>query len=201
MDLSSLKAPLGATKKRKRVGRGDASGHGGTSGKGHKGQKARSGGYVRDKDAVDGSMIICEMASYYKEKGMTLVDAINVLYEKYGYYKNALCNFAFEGEDGMKKMNFIMDHLRHNAPAEIAGFKVVGDSDYQLSVRTEGAEKTEITLPKSNVLEYRLENGSKLIVRPSGTEPLLRVMVEGRDLTLIEKLANDISEVIKEELV
>ena len=118
------------------------------------------------------------MASYYKEKGMTLVDAINVLYEKYGYYKNALCNFAFEGEDGMKKMNSIMDHLRHNAPAEIAGFKVVGDSDYQLSVRTEGAEKTEITLPKSNVLEYRLENGSKLIVRPSGTEPLIRVMVE-----------------------
>ena len=114
------------------------------------------------------------MASYYKEKGMTLVDAINVLYEKYGYYKNALCNFAFEGEDGMKKMNSIMDHLRHNAPAEIAGFKVVGDSDYQLSVRTEGAEKTEITLPKSNVLEYRLENGSKLIVRPSGTEPKIK---------------------------
>lgn len=145
-----------------------------------------SGGYVRDKDAVDGSMIICEMASYYKEKGMTLVDAINVLYEKYGYYKNALCNFAFEGEDGMKKMNFIMDHLRHNAPAEIAGFKVVGDSDYQLSVRTEGAEKTEITLPKSNVLEYRLENGSKLIVRPSGTEPKIKIYLSGKGKTAAE---------------
>ena len=145
-----------------------------------------SGGYVRDKDAVDGSMIICEMASYYKEKGMTLVDAINVLYEKYGYYKNALCNFAFEGEDGMKKMNSIMDHLRHNAPAEIAGFKVVGDSDYQLSVRTEGAEKTEITLPKSNVLEYRLENGSKLIVRPSGTEPKIKIYLSGKGKTAAE---------------
>ena len=145
-----------------------------------------SGGYVRDKDAVDGSMIICEMASYYKEKGMTLVDAINVLYEKYGYYKNALCNFAFEGEDGMKKMNSIMDHLRHNAPAEIAGFKVVGDSDYQLSVRTEGAEKTEITLPKSNVLEYRLENGSKRIVRPSGTEPKIKIYLSGKGKTATE---------------
>ena len=145
-----------------------------------------SGGYVRDKDAVDGSMIICEMASYYKEKGMTLVFAINVLYEKYGYYKNALCNFAFEGEDGMKKMNSIMDHLRHNAPAEIAGFKVVGDSDYQLSVRTEGAEKTEITLPKSNVLEYRLENGSKLIVRPSGTEPKIKIYLSGKGKTAAE---------------
>lgn len=145
-----------------------------------------SGGYVRDKDAVDGSMIICEMASYYKEKGMTLVDAINVLYEKYGYYKNALCNFAFEGEDGMKKMNSIMDHLRHNAPAEIAGFKVVGDSDYQLSVRTEGAEKMEITLPKSNVLEYRLENGSKLIVRPSGTEPKIKIYLSGKGKTAAE---------------
>ena len=84
-----------------------------------------SGGYVRDKDAVDGSMLICEMASYYKEKGMTLVDAMNALYEKYGYYKNDLCNFGFEGEDGMKTMNTIMDTLRKNPPAEIAGAKVV----------------------------------------------------------------------------
>ena len=90
-----------------------------------------SGGYVRDKDAVDGSMLICEMASYYKEKGMTLVDAMNALYEKYGYYKNDLCNFGFEGEDGMKTMNTIMDTLRKNPPAEIAGAKVVGRSDYQ----------------------------------------------------------------------
>ena len=90
------------------------------------------------------------------------------LYEKYGYYKNDLCNFTFEGEDGMKQMNAIMDGLRTNPPTEIAGFKVIGNSDYKLSVRTDGEEKSEITLPKSNVLEYRLENGSKLIVRPSG---------------------------------
>ena len=144
------------------------------------------GDYVRDKDAVTASLIITEMAGWYAAQGMTLFDALGTLYEKYGYYKNALCNFAFEGEDGMKKMNSIMDHLRHNAPAEIAGFKVVGDSDYQLSVRTEGAEKTEITLPKSNVLEYRLENGSKLIVRPSGTEPKIKIYLSGKGKTAAE---------------
>ena len=83
-----------------------------------------SGGYVRDKDAVDGSMLICEMASYYKRQGKTLLDVMNGLYEKYGYYKNDLCNFGFEGEDGMKTMNNIMDTLRKNPPAEIAGAKV-----------------------------------------------------------------------------
>lgn len=153
-----------------------------------------SGGYVRDKDAVNGSMLICEMASYYKERGMTLVDAINALYDKYGYYKNDLCNFTFEGEDGMKKMNAIMDSLRMAPPAEIAGFKVVGRSDYKLSICTEGEEKSDITLPKSNVLEYRLDNGSKLIVRPSGTEPKIKIYLSGKGKTradseaIIEKM-------------
>ena len=139
-----------------------------------------SGGYVRDKDAVDGSMLICEMAYYYKKKGMTLVDAINALYEKYGYYRNGLCNFGFEGEDGMKKMDSIMSTLRNNAPAEIAGKKVIGWSDYLESVRYDGDEKSEITLPKSNVLEYRMEDGSKLIVRPSGTEPKIKIYLSAK---------------------
>jgi len=145
-----------------------------------------SGGYVRDKDAVNGSMLICEMASYYKEKGMTLVDAINVLYNKYGFYKNDLMNFTFEGESGMKQMNAILDNLRTTPPTEIAGFAVVGNSDYKLSVCTEGDVKTEITLPKSNVLEYRLENGSKLIVRPSGTEPKIKIYLSGKGKTAAE---------------
>ncbi len=145
-----------------------------------------SGGYVRDKDAVDGSMLICEMTSYYKRNGMTLVDAINDLYEKYGYYKNSTITRAFEGESGMIKMAEIMDNLRANAPKEIAGYKVVGTSDYKLSVRTDGDEKTEINLPKSNVLEYRLENGSKFIVRPSGTEPKIKVYMSGKGATKAE---------------
>ena len=147
-----------------------------------------SGGYVRDKDAVDGSMLICEMASYYKEKGMTLVDAMNALYEKYGYYKNDLCNFGFEGEDGMKTMNTIMDTLRKNPPAEIAGAKVVGRSDYQESVSYGDREGT-IDLPKSNVLEYRLGNGCKLIVRPSGTEPKIKIYLSGKGSTRAESEA------------
>lgn len=139
-----------------------------------------SGGYVRDKDAVDASMLICQMAYAYKQKGMTLVDAMDALYQKYGYFKNSLMNFAFEGEDGMKKMNSIMDTLRANAPAEIAGFKVTGWSDYKTSKRNEGGTMSDIDLPKSNVLEYRLENGSKLIVRPSGTEPKIKIYLSGK---------------------
>ena len=141
-----------------------------------------SGGYVRDKDAVDGSMLICEMASYYKRQGKTLLDVMNGLYEKYGYYKNDLCNFGFEGEDVMKTMNNIMDTLRKNPPAEIAGAKVIGRSDYLESVAY-GDKEGVIDLPKSNVLEYRMENGCKLIVRPSGTEPKIKIYLSGKGAT------------------
>lgn len=148
-----------------------------------------SGGYVRDKDAVNASMLVCEMAYFYKKKGMTLVDAMNALYEKYGYYRNDLMNFGFEGEDGMIRMNDMMQALRGHAPEQIAGCRVVGWSDYEKSVCSEGGKTAEITLPKSNVLEYRLENGSKLIVRPSGTEPKIKVYLSGKGKTEAESLA------------
>jgi len=109
-----------------------------------------------------------------------LLDAINVLYQKHGYYQNALMNFGFEGEDGMKKMNAIMETLRNHAPSEIAGYKVVGWSDYETSQRSDDGKKSAIALPKSNVLEYRLGNGSKLIVRPSGTEPKIKIYLSGK---------------------
>ena len=147
-----------------------------------------SGGYVRDKDAVDGSMLICEMASYYKRQGKTLVDAMNDLYETYGYYQNATLNFGFEGEDGMKTMQKIMDTLRSDPPAEIAGTKVIGRSDYEAS-QSYGDKEGVIDLPKSNVLEYRLENGCKLIVRPSGTEPKIQIYLSGKGATMEESLA------------
>ncbi len=147
-----------------------------------------SGGYVRDKDAVDGSMLICEMASYYKRQGKTLVDAMNDLYETYGYYQNATLNFGFEGEDGMKTMQKIMDTLRSDPPAEIAGTKVIGRSDYEVS-QSYGDKEGVIDLPKSNVLEYRLENGCKLIVRPSGTEPKIKIYLSGKGATMEESLA------------
>ena len=134
-----------------------------------------SGGYVRDKDAVDASMLICQMAYDYKQRGMTLVDAMEALYKKHGCYKNSLMNFGFEGEDGMIQMIGIMESLRKTPPAAIAGFRVVGWSDYETSHRYDGDKQTGISLPKSNVLEYRMENGAKLIVRPSGTEPKIKI--------------------------
>lgn len=139
-----------------------------------------SGGYVRDKDAVDASMLVCQLAYYYKQKGMTLVDAMNALYQKHGFYENALVNFGFEGEDGMIRMNAIMQTLRENAPAEIAGHPVIGWSDYEKSVCSEQGKTEPVLLPKSNVLEYRLENGSKLIVRPSGTEPKIKIYLSAK---------------------
>lgn len=142
-----------------------------------------TGGYVRDKDAVNGSMIICEMASYYKEKGMTLVDAMAALYEKYGYYINDTFNFTFEGEDGMKTMRRIMDGLREHAPKEIAGMKVKSHSDYEKSVRYENGQEFPVLLPKSNVLQYKLEGGNKFTVRPSGTEPKIKIYLSGKGET------------------
>lgn len=139
-----------------------------------------SGTYVRDKDAVNASMLICEMAVYYKRQGLTLVDALHNLYAKHGYFLNALMNFAFEGESGMLQMKAIMDTLRNNPPAAFGDFQIAGWSDYANSVRYDGSASSVIDLPKSNVLEYRLDNGSKVIVRPSGTEPKIKIYLSGK---------------------
>ena len=149
-----------------------------------------SGAYVRDKDAVNASMLICEMASYYKKTGKTLVDQLNDLYEKYGYYKNDLMEFAFEGAAGMEKMSSIMGRLRMEAPTYIIGKKVVEIADYKLSTRRIlGGAKTccdlsvgmrPINLPKSDVLEYVVDDGSSIIVRPSGTEPKLKIYLSAK---------------------
>lgn len=147
-----------------------------------------SGGYVRDKDAVDASMLICQMAYAYRKKGMTLVDAMEALYRQYGFYRNQLMNFGFEGENGMKKMAGIMNGLRANPPKIIAGSVVIGRSDYQESVRYDGVKSSVIILPKSNVLEFRLANGGKVIVRPSGTEPKIKVYLSAKGKDAKESL-------------
>lgn len=135
-----------------------------------------SGGYVRDKDAVNASMLICEMAAYYRTQGFTLLQARENLYKKYGVYYHSLHSFTFEGESGMIKMNNIMNTLRNDHLAEIAGLKVVRIDDYKLSISKDvltGAS-SDITLPKSDVLAFFLEGGAKVIVRPSGTEPKIK---------------------------
>jgi phosphoglucomutase len=144
------------------------------------------------------------MAAYYKSKGMSLVDLMNSLYEKYGMYLNTLLNFNFEGASGMQKMADMMTSLRENAPKEIAGQKVVTVADYKKSekVNVETGEKTVIDLPKSNVLSYSLPDGSGAIVRPSGTEPKIKIYITAvaPDRATAQKKAEKIGESMKKIL-
>ena len=130
-----------------------------------------SGAHVRDKDAVNAVMLACECAAWYAGQGMTLLDAMNALYEKFGFYRNGLLSRAFEGQDGMAAMDALMKSLRAAPPAEIGGWKVSGTTDY-LSGNT--------GLIPSDVLEFRLEDAGKVIVRPSGTEPKLKLYLSVR---------------------
>ena len=125
-----------------------------------------SGPHVRDKDAVNAVLLICEAAAWYAQQGKTLLDAIEALYREFGYYRNALCSFAFEGESGRSTMQNLMKTLRADPPKEIAGYAVERVVDYD----TDGTG-----LPRANVLEYHLDGGHKLMVRHSGTEPKIKV--------------------------
>ena len=135
-----------------------------------------AGPYVRDKDAVVGSMMICEMAAFYATKGKSLVDVLNELYAKYGYYLCTQQSFAFEGETGMIEMQKIMSDLQADPLKELDSEKVVLYKDYQAQIAIDNrtGEKTSTGLPKSSVLSYTLENGNKFIIRPSGTEPKIK---------------------------
>lgn len=138
-----------------------------------------AGSYVRDKDAVVASMLICEMAAYYKKQGKTLAQVIDAMYEEYGYYQNSTLSFSFDGAAGMQKMADIMASLRADGPTEVSGMKVVRFADFKESVEKDlvaGTEKV-IELPKSNVLAYYLEGNNAAIVRPSGTEPKIKIYV------------------------
>lgn len=138
-----------------------------------------AGTHVRDKDAVVASALICEMAAYYKNQGKKLTDVLNDIFKKYGFYKNALLNFQFEGASGMEKMKALMEKMRSNAPDTIASSNVVESLDYlsSRSVETASGIIKKIDLPRSNVLEYRLANGATVVVRPSGTEPKIKIYV------------------------
>ena len=144
-----------------------------------------AGTYVRDKDAVVASMLICEMAAFYKNQGKTLYEVMQELYAEHGYYLNSVQNIVCEGAAGMAELQSIMEGLRANGPKELAGRKVISAADYELSEETNLAtgEKKIIELPKSNVLSYNLEGGAQVIVRPSGTEPKVKIYytTKGKD--------------------
>lgn len=129
-----------------------------------------SGGHVRDKDAVNASMLCCEMTAWYKSRGMTLAQAMDALYEKYGFYRNDLASFTFEGAEGMQKMASIMENLRNHPPKDLDRKAVTKVVDYQAGVNG---------LPGSNVLEFQTDS-AKVLVRPSGTEPKVKVYLSAR---------------------
>lgn len=151
-----------------------------------------AGTYVRDKDAVVASMLICEMAAYFKKQGKTLAQVIDGIYEEYGYYLNTTLSYEFSGAAGMQKMADIMSGLRANMPEEICGYKVVKTADYSLSIEKDLVNNTETTidLPKSNVIQFNLEGDNAVIVRPSGTEPKIKLYI-----TSVGKIKEDAQEV------
>lgn len=138
-----------------------------------------SGTYVRDKDAVVASMLVCEMAAYYKKQGKSLAEVIDGLYEEFGYYLNQTYSFEFDGAAGMQKMSDIMTAVRDNTPKSIAGYDVVKVSDYFLRKETDVAtgSVTDIDLPKSNVIALHLADDNAVIIRPSGTEPKIKLYI------------------------
>lgn len=163
-----------------------------------------SGTYVRDKDAVVASMLVCEMAAYYKKQGKSLAEVIDGLYEEFGYYLNQTYSFEFDGAAGMQKMSDIMTAVRDNTPKSIAGYDVVKVSDYFLRKETDVAtgSVTDIDLPKSNVIALHLADDNAVIIRPSGTEPKIKLYITsvGKDKDNAAKICEKLVVASKEIL-
>ena len=150
-----------------------------------------AGPYVRDKDAIIGSMLICEMAAYYRSIGSSIKERLERIYQKFGRYLNKVDSFEFPGLSGMDKMAGIMDSLRKNPPAEIGGYKVETVTDYLQPEKT--------GLPAANVLIYALEGGATVVVRPSGTEPKIKTYFTtlGKDLQEAEAQKEKLAQALK----
>ena len=150
-----------------------------------------AGPYVRDKDAIIGSMLICEMAAYYRSIGSSIKQRLEEIYAKYGRYLNKVDSYEFPGLSGMDKMAGIMDDLRKNPPSEIGGYAVVKVTDYKKSEET--------GLPAANVLIFKLDGGAEVIVRPSGTEPKIKTYFTtlGKDLAEAQAQKDKLAEALK----
>ena len=150
-----------------------------------------AGPYVRDKDAIIGSMLICEMAAYYRSIGSSIKERLEAIYAQYGRYLNKVDSFEFPGLSGMDQMASIMDSLRSNPPTEFAGYKVVKVTDYK--------KPEETGLPAANVLIYALEGGATVVVRPSGTEPKIKTYFTtlGKDLAEAQAQKEELAKALK----
>ncbi|MDO4566063.1 MAG: phospho-sugar mutase, partial [Oscillospiraceae bacterium] len=163
-----------------------------------------SGSYVRDKDAVNASLLLCELASRLKVEGTTAPELMESLFEKYGYYLSRVESFEFAGLDGKEKMARVMSGLHENPPREIAGFRVLCLSDYKTGLKTDRAKgaQEEIDLPSSDMVEFSLEGGASLIIRPSGTEPKMKAYMtakektEAASLVVLESLSSAVKELL-----
>lgn len=153
-----------------------------------------TGSYVRDKDGVNASLLICEMAAYYRTKGKSLLDVLNELYAAYGYCLNTLHSYEFEGAKGYEKMKHMMKILRNSALPELAGRSVLAVTDYLVSKRIDRDGREEVLMfPKSDVVKLALEGNTSIVIRPSGTEPKIKVYFsvcsEGRsEAAILERL-------------
>ncbi|MFW6306504.1 MAG: phospho-sugar mutase [Bacillota bacterium] len=168
------------------------------------------GTYARDKDAVVAAALISVMALYYKKQGLSIYDKLIELMEKYGYHKEGLSSIRMEGKEGQEKIENTLARLREDKPDSFCGKNVVEYSDYLegVSYNYKTGEETELELPESNVLQYKLEDGSKLTIRPSGTEPKLKIYImvsdesdsasEERLATIKSKFLGEINEILEE---
>ena len=146
-------------------------------------------------------MLVCEMAAYYKNKGMTLYDGLMELYNKYGFYKEGVKSVTLKGVDGAEQIQKIMEYLRNNVPSDFAGNKVIWAKDYKTGVFKNllTGENEASTLPKSNVLYYNLDDRAWLCVRPSGTEPKIKIYYTtlGNDLAEAQAEKDKLAEAVK----
>lgn len=163
-----------------------------------------SGTYVRDKDAVVASMLVCEMAAYYKKQGKSLAEVIDGLYDEFGYYLNKTYSFEFSGAAGMQKMSEIMTAIRNNLPKDVAGYNVVKVSDYltKKEMDFENNSEIELQLPQSNVIALNLSENNAVIIRPSGTEPKIKLYITavGKDKDNADMICNKLVASAKELL-
>ena len=167
-----------------------------------------AGDFVRDKDAVIAAMLIAEMTLYYKAKGISLYEALIKLYEKYGFFKEDLVSIELAGKEGSEKITACIDSLRKTTLTDVDGVKILTKLDYKLRIEEDmiNSAKKDINLPPSNVLKFILEDGSYFVVRPSGTEPKMKVYLAVRGNSLenadseIERFKDKVMNIINSKL-
>ena len=155
-----------------------------------------TGSYARDKDAVSAAAALAEAACYYRTRGMTLADVMDALYARLGYFEEGQKSLAFPGADGAERMKARMQQLREHAPARLGTVRVLAVRDYSAGIRRDEAGESALALPKSNVLYFELEEGGWCCVRPSGTEPKLKIYYGAKGASR-EDAENNTKEIVR----